>query len=42
MGGLWGKLAKADVRNKKEMKKKCKRVKKEAETSIEIKIEWKE
>ena len=44
MGGLWGKLAKADERIKKEMKKKkhCKRVKKEAETSIEIKIEWKE
>ena len=43
MGGLWGKLAKADEGIKKEMKKKhCKRVKKEAETSIEIKIEWKE
>ena len=28
MGGLWGKLAKADVRNKKEMKKKMQESKK--------------
>ena len=28
MGGLWGKLARADVRNKKEMKKKMQESKK--------------
>ena len=39
-----GEIGEGGWKNQKgdEKKKHCKRVKKEAETSIEIKIEWKE
>ena len=37
-----GEISEGGCKKQKGDEKKCKRVKKEAETSIEIKIDWKE
>ena len=41
-GRIMGEISEGGCKKQKGDEKKCKRVKKEAETSIEIKIEWKE